>query len=154
MLSRRRSALSQSSNHSWRRYSDWREAMRWWMPWFWRPTSRSSSLLLSVFRLERRPKRGNGYIRRHRVGTKPHLDATKGLRRPLPPPEAVLVLVVHQSLGVTDVGQSGAQQAVVPVDGGQTLVLQLKPQRSAAFPAFSPVSPPPSGTWSRQAGIC
>ena len=28
MLSRRRSALSQSADHSWRRYSDWRVAIR------------------------------------------------------------------------------------------------------------------------------
>lgn len=29
MLSRRCSVLSQSSNHSWRRYSDWRDVIRW-----------------------------------------------------------------------------------------------------------------------------
>lgn len=41
--------------------------------------------------------------------------------------------MVHQSFRVTNVGQPGGQQAVVSVDDGQTLVLQLHPQRSEAF---------------------
>lgn len=44
-----------------------------------------------------------------------------------------MVLMVHQSFRMTNVGQSGGQQAVVSVDDGQTLVLQLNPQRSEAF---------------------
>lgn len=47
----------------------------------------------------------------------------KGGRKSLQPPEAVLVLMVHPSFRMTNVGQSGGQQAVVSVDDGQTLVL-------------------------------
>lgn len=62
-----------------------------------------------------------------------HSDLNATSRKPLPPPEAVLVLMVHQSFRMTNVGQPGGQQAVVSVDDGQTLVLQLNPQRSEAF---------------------
>lgn len=41
--------------------------------------------------------------------------------------------MVHPSFRMTNVGQSGGQQAVVSVDDGQTLVLQLDPQRPEAF---------------------
>lgn len=54
-------------------------------------------------------------------------------RKSLPPAEAVLVLVVHQAFGLADVGQSGGQQAVVPVHHGQTLVLQLDTPTSGAL---------------------
>lgn len=49
------------------------------------------------------------------------------------PPIVVLVLMVHQSFRMNNVGQFGGQQAVVSVDGRQTLVLQLKTKRLAAL---------------------
>lgn len=41
--------------------------------------------------------------------------------------------MVHQSFRMTNLDQSGGQQAVVSVNDGQTLVLQLNPQRSEVF---------------------
>ena len=58
MSSRLRSTLSQSSSHTWRRYSDSRDVIRCRMAWFCRLTSSSSSLLFLLFRLEGRAREG------------------------------------------------------------------------------------------------
>lgn len=71
----------------------------------------------------------------------------------LSPPQVVLVLMVHKAFRADYVGQFGGQEAVVSVDDGQTLVLQLNHRDQELNQRHLPHCSGFNGNWSTPGSV-